>query len=391
MLIEVKGVQFQNQGAHLMLLAVLERLRHLVPDARIVLSVGPESPIECIQQLGALCKLRLRKRWFDANPLGYALPHPVSAALIRRGLAAEGQVDAVLDASGFAYGGDWTPWLMRYAADEIRRKADRGQPYVFLPQAFGPFPAGRAAADFGAALERAALIGIRDARSQRFLAALNPRLEGRLERYPDVTIGLRGDPAAAERWGVDHRTILLIPNWQMTGERNPDAAWRNGYLQFLVDLAGHIRQQGREAVLLNHEGRGDAALCEQVAAARPGTRVITEPDPRTVKAVIGGASAVVSSRYHGCLAALSQGVPCVATSWSHKYQELYAEFDVPHWLLANCDATEAATLLAASLADRRSHSQRLLEQSARQEVDVERLWRRVGAVLQAARASRPHS
>ena len=387
MLVEVKGVQFQNQGAHLMLLAVLERLQLLVPEARIVLSAGPESPIECIEQLGALRKLRLRKRWFDANALGYALPHPVSAALIRRGRAAEGQVDAVLDASGFAYGGDWTPWLMTYAADEIRRKADRGQPYIFLPQAFGPFPASRAATQFGAALERAAMIGVRDARSQRLLAELNPRLEGRLERYPDVTIGLRGDPAAAERWGVDHRTVLLIPNWQMTGERNPDTAWRSGYLQFLSDLAGRIHSQGREPVLLNHEGRGDAAICEQVAVARPGTRIITEPDPRAVKAVIGASSAVVSSRYHGCLAALSQGVPCIATSWSHKYQELFAEFDVPQWLLARCDAAEAATLLAASLADRRSHSQRLLEHSTRQEAEVARLWRRVGALLQGAPAS----
>jgi colanic acid/amylovoran biosynthesis protein len=389
MLVEVKGVQFQNQGAHLMLLAVLERLRLLVPGARIVLTAGPESPVERIEQLGALRKLRLRKRWLDANVLGYAWPDSVSAALVRRGRAAEGQVDAVLDASGFAYGGDWTPWLMTYAADEVRRKAARGQPYIFLPQAFGPFPASRAATDFGAALEHAAMICVRDARSQRFLAELNPRLAARLERFPDVTIGLRGDPAAAQRWAVDQQTILLIPNWQMTGERNPDAEWREGYLRFLVDLVGHIRQQGREPVLLNHEGRGDAALCEQVAAAKPGVRIIAEPDPPAVKAVIGAASAVVSSRYHGCLAALSQGVPCIATSWSHKYQELYAEFDVPHWVLEHCDAAEAAARLAASLADRRSHSQQLLEHSARQEAEVARLWQRVGELLRSAQTTGP--
>lgn len=384
MLVEVKGVHFENQGAHLMLVAVLERLRSIAPHASVVLATGPNSTAERVEALGALRKLRLRKRWIDLNGLGYAWPAAVSRALLRRGVAAEGQVDAVLDASGFAYGGDWTPWLMTYAADEIRRLAARKRPYIFLPQAFGPFPESGAAAGFGAALEKAALVCVRDDESARHLAALNSRLEHRLARFPDLTIGLHGDSAAAARWGVDERTVLLIPNRQMTGASNREHAWRTGYVAFMADVAARVRALGCRVALLNHGGSADRPLCENIAREAGDIAVVDEPDPRAVKGVIGAAAAVVCSRFHGCVAALSQGVPCLGTSWSHKYQALFDEFAVPGWLVGKPDAREAAVLLEGLLAARAAHSAALRARAGRLEAQVEEMWQRVAQALVAS-------
>ena len=126
---------------------------------------------------------------------------------------------------------------------EIVRLAARGRPYIFLPQAFGPFSRSRAAARSGAALDRAALVCVRDGRSRRFLSELNPRLAERLELL-DCSIDVAADASAAARWGVDDQTVLLVPNHQMTTARNPDDAWRAGYVGFLADLAMLLRRRG---------------------------------------------------------------------------------------------------------------------------------------------------
>ena len=389
MIVEIKGVHFENQGAHLMLLAVLERLRASMPGAGIVLDGGRNNSGDRIAAVGASRKLRLRKRWFDLNRRSYAWPDAVNEALARRSLVAEGRLDAILDASGYAYGGSWTPWLMSYAAAEITRLAARGRPYVFLPQAFGPFRRGRAAAQFGAALDQAALVCVRDRQSQRFLADLSPRLAERLELYPDFSIDVLGDSSAARRWGVDDQTILLIPNCQMTAARNPDDAWRSGYVDFLASLAILLRKHGRSVLLLNHAGREDARLCDTIAGMVGDLRTVEEADPRAIKGVIGAAAAVVCSRFHGCVAALSQGVPCIGTSWSHKYGELFAEFGAGQWLLRECSAPLASALLAEALSDRAAHAERLGGHSARLMMRVEAMWIRGFDILRASPAIRP--
>src|SRR5690606_16746170 len=71
---------------------------------------------------------------------------------------------------------------------------------------------------------------------------------------------------------------------------------------------------------------------------------------------------VISSRLHGCICALGQGVPCIATGWNHKYQELYRDFDVPELMLgedADAAAIEALVERASDPRERASISARL--------------------------------
>ena len=350
MIVEIKGVDFVNKGAELMLLAVLAELRARFPAAEIALAPNANSPYAARARLAAWQSLPLSWRGHDLAALAGRLPATVSARLARYGIVTEPAIDAVLDASGYAYGDAWPASNLARAAAAVERYARRGRPYVFLPQAFGPFTAHRRQASrFGAALDHATLVYAREPASRAHLAGLDARLAASVRLAPDFTLRLPGDAAAGARWGVTPATVLLVPNAHMLRPGAAPGRWADAYLPFMAAVARACRAEGIPVRLLNHEGAGDAAACRQIAEAGGGLGIIEDADPRAVKGVLGAAGAVVSSRYHGCVSALSQSVPCLGTSWSHKYAALYAEFGVPGWLLPEPDATAAAQTLLGLL------------------------------------------
>jgi len=382
-LIEIKGVQFVNKGAALMLQAIQDRLQRDLPDAEIALTPGLNAPFRSVAAAGAWQRLRMPGAPIDLDSLSYRLPQRALELGRRYGVVTECDVDAVLDASGFAYGATWGDAPLVSTAREIERLARHGKPYVFLPQAFGPFPANPAAREFGRALRSAALVCAREPESCAHVAGIAGDLGDRLTVFPDFTIGLPGSPSAAARWSVDRNTALLIPNVHMRTDRNPDATWRSGYVPLLCSLARQLAGLGFVPRILNHEGQADAALCESLREAAGSTAVITEADPRALKGVIGTAGIVVCSRYHGCVSALAQGVPCLGTSWSHKYAALFGEFGVAEYLLDTCDEAAATAALRRLAADRDRVSEVLFSRRSALETHVDAMWRRVLPLISA--------
>jgi colanic acid/amylovoran biosynthesis protein len=353
LIIEIKGVQFVNKGAQLMLLAILHELRARHPAAQVALAPNRNSPFAARARLGALQSLALHWRGWDASAAAYWLPESLGARLLQYGIVTEAATDAVLDASGFAYGDPWPERNLARAAAEIVRYARHRRPYVFLPQAFGPFErAGSGRRRFGDALTQATLIFARDPGSWQHLARLDARLASSLRIAPDFTMQLPGDVSAIGRWSVEPGTVLLIPNAHMLSSSPQQGPWPASYASFMAGLGWRCRAAGVTARLLNHEGADDAALCQLIARTAGGLDIIEEPDPLAVKGIIGAAAAVVCSRYHGCVSALAQAVPCLATSWSHKYAALYDEFGVPEWLVQEPDPAIAAGVLFDLLRDR---------------------------------------
>jgi colanic acid/amylovoran biosynthesis protein len=386
-LIEVKGVQFVNKGAALMLRAVVERLRAALPDVEFALTPGPNAPFHRIAGMGAWQRLRLPGSPVDVDALSYRLPPRLRRAVRRYGIVTEAEVDAVLDASGFAYGEAWGDAALDSTARELERLAKHGKPYVFLPQAFGPFSDSAATQRFGRALVSAAVICARDARSHEHLARIAGPAAGRIETYPDFTLAFPGDAKAAVRWKVDRTTALVVPNAEMQGPRNPDVASRSGYAPLLEALARRLHELGYAPRVLNHEGAADAALCEVLSAAVGNDRVIEEDDPVAVKGVIGAAGIVVSSRFHGCASALSQSVPCLATAWSHKYGELFSDYGVGECVLRSAETEAAVSRLDALVAGRDAVRAQLEQRQAALTARTDLMWTRVVAALRAPRRS----
>ena len=331
MIVEIKGVQFVNKGAELMLHAVIQKLNEFDPSAEIVLAPNGNSPYKARAEVNAYQKLSLKKRFLDLNELSYHLPTKVRKWLKNNwGIVTEADVDVVLDASGFAYGDQWPTKHLEAVAKEVKRLAKHDKKFIFMPQALGPFTDSDKQAAVKDGFSEAALIF---AREQSSFDGIKPYITdvSKLKMAPDFTNLVKGE--VEEDYTKYNNTVFIIPNYNMVNERNANSSWKARYVNFLVESVENIVELGYTPVLLNHEGKHDGELCEQVKATTlHSVDIIQESNPLKVKGLIGSSRGIICSRFHGCVSALTQGIPCVGTSWSHKYENLFAEYNRAQFL-----------------------------------------------------------
>ena len=344
MLIEVTGVNTWNKGAELMLVAVRERMaRH----ADAALAVDPWFGSYAERARYGL-RLRAEIRKMGRSKAALALMPPSFRQQV--GIVLQDELDAVLDASGFAFGDQHPPERAEAFADRVEAERAAGRPVVLLPQALGPFETPRAADAFRRIARAATLTFAREEASLAFArAAAGP--EARIEMAPDFTNLVK--PA---RQAPDATLAWIVPNHRMI-EKAGTAAEADAYLPLLADCARRAEARGFTPRVLIH-GRDDAALLAPLAEAYGGPldHVMLD-DAVEIKRALGEAGLVIASRFHALASALSQAVPAIATSWSHKYEMLFRDYGcgelvlpVPAEPSVLTGAFEAA--LAPGLADR---------------------------------------
>ena len=381
--VEIRGTQFVNKGAYLMLLACIEQLQRHYPNVEIVLAPNKNSPFKLRALLGTYQKLSLRFRGLDFNQLSYFVPKFCRKLLREQfGLVLEPDIELVIDASGFAYGDQWGGRNVRLLGAEIRRLKRHKAGYILLPQAFGPFskPADRQALAQG--LPQALLVCARDEQSFQYLKDSAPDAD--IQQFADFTnLVAPRLPEVSASLQQPQRYGLIIPNSAMLGPRNRNSAWREHYVHQLITSATLMRQLGITPIVLNHEGEADAALCHQLLAAVDGLQLVSPAHPAEVKGWIAAATLVVCSRFHGCVSALSSGVPCIGTSWSHKYEMLFAEYEQQDALIKpETSETELSALFARVMTE--ENLQVLQQRAAFWKIHSDDLWQLVFTKIQQA-------
>jgi len=276
-------------------------------------------------------------------------------------IEAVNQVDAILDVSGFAYGDVWgavnaeKTWIYAYYAYK------KHKPYIFLPQAWGPFKKRSVARSTRDMIRWSPLVCVRDQQSLSYVKELLGWQDGSVRLTPDVAFSFQPEPPEVGEKLIRELhvgkggspLIGIVPNMRVY-ERMPGSARENRYVQLMADVIQWAWRLGASALLIPHEisfakdPQDDRFLCrlikDEVGDGGPVAVLDGMYSASEIKSVIGCIDLLVSSRFHSIVAALSCRIPAVVLGWSHKYVELMRSVDMED-LVLDYDQLEPAYLL----------------------------------------------
>lgn len=331
MVIELRGVEFHNKGAQLMLLSILEKVRKEYPNAIFTMEKRTNVSEKDMRNHNIKTKYRFKKRNFDLSFLGHFFPKSYRT---RNNIILDHEINIVLDGSGFAYGDFWgaEKCYNRLSKNLVKWKS-QGKKVILLPQAFGPFENPKLRREMEKVIKHCDLIFTRDKYSNEHV----------LNLLPDVTnVFLKPDFTNLIKGKLPNRIVLpkiytvIIPNFKMIESKVFED--RNKYINFLKYVVNYFQERGRNPVFLNHEGQKDYELMVDVnALLTQKIPLINEKDPLVIKGVISSASGILTSRFHGLVSGLSQNVPSLCLGWSHKYLALLEDYGVEQLLISEED------------------------------------------------------
>ena len=349
MRIVLAGVETNNKGAELMLYAILQELERRFPKAIVYtlnnISQGRDyikSDIDLrpnpwpsfakshviLLVRKVLRKLHISDKWLTRDV--HAIPF----------------TDYYLDASGFAISDVWneTDDYANQFALRIRNYSRIGTKIVFLPQAFGPIELDSTKKMMMAINKYADMVIARDEKSFDYIKRAQVDKVS-IKLYPDFTSLVNGVvPDAFKRL---EGGICIIPNVRMI---DMGAITLADYLKLIASIIRKAEISNKCVFILNHEGKPDEELCNKIKKSfGKEIQIVTGINALEVKGIISKSYLTVSSRFHGVISALNSGVPCLSTSWSHKYSELYKDYGIKNLVMPIDDIDSSVKLFTEYL------------------------------------------
>ena len=322
---QIDGVGTLNRGAELMFYSILEQIEIKAPDSTVIFnstSIGKDkinTKLKIIKPTRLKYTSYLRAIIFKLKlPIVYfSNMYPIS------------EVNVVFDASGFKYGDQWSHNDVFYKHLEHYYKTLKAYntKIILLPQAFGPFEKSVSKKVIDILNKYVDIIISRDSTSLSHL--INAGIDiGKVSQYPDFTCLLKG--VFPIKYEALKNAVCIIPNHKMLTHTGYS---KDQYLNFYDIIIPELAKK-HKVFLLNHEGIKDLQLCEEIAnKLKFKIPIVSNISAKEIKGVINESKLVISSRFHGVVSALTQAIPCISTSWSHKYELLMKEYGFENYVL----------------------------------------------------------
>ncbi|MDR7127771.1 colanic acid/amylovoran biosynthesis protein [Algoriphagus sp. 4150] len=375
MKIQIDGTNTANKGAELMLYAILQEIERRFSNSVVFYNPNSvDNPIPILTDLQFKTRFPINNK-LNRYPLGIlrrlGLPHSYFTPKY-----ANKDIDIVLDGGGFQFSDQWNYStksldVMENYYSKLKKNKTK---LIFLSQAFGPFNTENGKRSVKIISKYADLIVARELISYNYLLAAGAN-ESKVICFPDFTLPVSG--ANIDRFSHVKGKVCIIPNKKMITHAGNNSSQ---YLFFVKSLVRVIESSGLEVFLLNHESSGDFNLCKNINKELGGhLEILTNLNALEVKGVIGISYAVISSRFHGVASALSQGIPCMATSWNHKYEMLFKDYNQSGMILKLDDVDQLAVDLQKILDydSNREISAELLREKAHLSTRISDMWEKV--------------
>jgi polysaccharide pyruvyl transferase WcaK-like protein len=368
------GVGCRNKGAELMLCAIIEHIRSKTAGIRLISSYWESHEDSVRHGLWRLFETtRLRNRLFHQL---------LQTRLFRQyGIVASHEIDAVLDASGFGFGDQWCHLNVRSTCEFLLRFARAGKKLIMLPQAFGPFTRPEIREPCRELLQSAVLVYARDQESFEHVKSLLIS-DATLRLAPDFTNLLEGAVPMSVMTSDIERRVCFLPNQKMVEKHGEETG--RAYIRFLAHAWRYLARRGVESFTLFQQDNDEELLPLLENEVKQPLSVVRETDPILIKGIIGTSRFVIGSRFHGLVSALSQGVPCLGTSWSHKYEALFADYGCSECLLKDLDRFDQLEARIDRFTDQTSVASivsQLRDASERQKDRSRLMWEEVDQML----------
>lgn len=212
-----------------------------------------------------------------------------------------------------------------------------GCPVVKVAQAMGPFRGTMNRLAARQVLSRIRWIAARGAQTAEHLRALGV---DNWEPAHDVAF-LMEVTQDHESWAqevVDDRPVAVVAPSMVVEDRR-DA---EGYRELMTSVVDQLTAR-YEVLLVPHAARpgrppgrlNDLPLCHSIqeGARTPDRCRVVGPDagPGDLRALIGHAEVLITSRFHAMISGLAVGTPVLVVGWSHKYREVLDDFGLSEW------------------------------------------------------------
>jgi colanic acid/amylovoran biosynthesis protein len=221
-----------------------------------------------------------------------------------------------------------------------------GKPLVLFTQSVGRFRDPALRSQLRNALAYASLILVRDPESRDNLLELGLS-GGRIHRVADAAFALADLQAlapASKRSFPQHgaRVAVSVREWRHFRTTTRDAGMAR-YSEAVAALARHLVSKGHEVTFVStcqgvpEYWTDDSAVAKRIleeGRIALGERVAVDTrfhTPSELSAQLGSFDAVVATRMHAAILALSAGTPVLAIDYEDKARRLFGQLGVPEW------------------------------------------------------------